>query len=227
MEQRIFMAPPEQITNAGEPHMALLFLLDTSRSMSGPPIAALNDGLNRFKSEVCKDEQAMSILDVAIVEFNSRHRVVQEFKPIEQMEFVNLVATGGTNMSAAISESLRMVVERTKFYRKFCEPYKPWVVLISDGAPSDDITGVAQEIKVLMDKQKVSFRSLGVEGYDSNTLHKLSPNVTKLEGTDFTAFFDWINKSMAYVSQSSPGEKPQAAPLSGNVTRDYQTDDMD
>jgi uncharacterized protein YegL len=226
LEQREFNDPPK-IINASESHMALAFLLDTSGSMAsdgkgGSPIQELNAGLNRFKAEVCKDKQTRDILDVAIIEFNSTHRVVQDFVPVEYMEEVNLAATGGTNMSPAIETALDMVNDRSKFYKNSgTVPYKPWVMLISDGAPLDDISGAIKRIKDMEEKGKVSFRSLGVEGYDPKVLHDLcGPKVIKLTGTDFTSFFNWVSKSMRSVSQSSPHEKPDAVKLSGNVVVD-------
>jgi uncharacterized protein YegL len=206
--------------------MALVFLLDTSGSMSGDPIRHLNEGLNRFKAEVCKDKQTRDILDVAIIEFNTTHRVVQDFVPVEYMEEITLAASGGTNMTPAIEAALDMVNDRSKFYKKSgTVPYKPWVILISDGAPLDDISGAVKRIKDMEENGKVSFRSLGVEGYDPKVLHDLSgQKVMKLTGTDFTSFFDWVAKSMRSVSQSSPHEKPEAVKLSGNVVVDTDWD---
>jgi len=225
MEQRNFERPPEIIA-ASEPHMALVFLLDTSGSMANGPIEALNAGLNRFKAEVCENKKTKEILDVAIIEFNSNYTVVQEFVPVEYMEPVNLVATGMTYMSPAIDKALEMVNDRSRFYRRAgTEPYKPWIILISDGAPMDDISAVTGKIKQMEEDGKVSFRSLGVEGYDPNVLHQLcGPKVMKLLGTDFSSFFDWVNKSMRSVSQSSPGEKPTPEKLTGNVVVDTDWD---
>jgi uncharacterized protein YegL len=214
------------IINANEPHMALVFLLDTSGSMNGEPIRQLNEGLNEFKLKVCESKQTRDILDVAIVEFNNKFDVVQEFVPVEYMDSVNLMANGGTMMTPAIEKALDMVTERSRFYRRSgSEPYKPWVLLISDGAPTDDIISVAQKIKRMESDGKVSFRSLGVEGYDSQVLHILSGSkVMKLLGTDFSSFFDWVNKSMRSVSLGAPGEKPKAVNLTGNVVVDTDWD---
>ena len=113
-----------------------------------------------------------------------------------------------------------MVDVRSDFYKRSAgtEPYKPWVFLVSDGGPSDDISAVANEIKTMENDRKVSFRSLGVPGYDMATLRLLSgEKVFALEGVDFASFFDWVAKSMRSVSHSSPGEKPQAVPVEGNV----------
>jgi uncharacterized protein YegL len=227
LEQREFSEPPK-IINASESHMALVFLLDTSGSMGGNPIRDLNAGLNRFKVEVCKDKQTRDILDVAIIEFNSTHRVVQDFVPVEYMETVNLGVAGSTVMSTPIEKALDMVDERSRFYRRSgTEPYKPWVLMVTDGAPDsdDDISSVTQRIKNMEEAGKVSFRSLGVEGYNPEVLHALcGKKVMKLIGTDFTSFFDWVKKSMRSVSQSSPGERPKAEDLTGNVVVDTDWD---
>ncbi|MCL2322437.1 MAG: VWA domain-containing protein [Oscillospiraceae bacterium] len=226
-DQNYYYETPK-IINTGEPHMALVFLLDTSLSMRGMPIKQLNEGLNRFKDEVCTDKRTRDILDVAVVEFNNTSRIVQDFCPVEYMEEINLRANGGTIMAPAIEVALDMVEAQSRLYiRTGTMPYKPWVILISDGAPNDDISEIANRIKDMEDNEKVSFRSLGVEGYDSKILHTLSGNkVMKLEGIDFTCFFNWVNKSMRSVSQSSPGEKPEAIPLEGDVYRDRDTSDM-
>ncbi len=225
MMQRTFNDDVPTIVNASEPHMACLFLLDTSGSMEGEPIAELNAGVNQFKVGVCEDKTTRDVLDIAIVEFNSTHRVVQEFVPIEYMEPVNLQAGGGTNMSPAIQTAIDMVNERSRFYRRSgTEPYKPWIIMISDGAPQDDISGIVSVIQKMEEDGKLKFFSLGVQGYDSQTLHRLSgPKVMTLKGNDFRSFFDWVRKSMRSVSVSSPGEKPKGVPLPENVDKD--TDD--
>jgi uncharacterized protein YegL len=219
-----------QIVNASEHHMALLFLVDSSGSMGAKiigthvsPIDELNNALNRFKAEVCMDEHTKDILDVAIVEFNTEYRVVQEFSPIEYMKPVELQASGATYINAALETAINMVTERSRFYRRAgAEPYKPWIVLISDGAPMDaSIDEMANKINELVEQEKLAFWSLAVEGADMDVLHKLSGRrVLKLAGYDFSGFLDWANKSMRAVSQSSPGEKIKGQALPASVTID-------
>lgn len=221
VEQREFNEEVPAIINANEAHMACLLLLDTSGSMAGTAISELNSGLNRFKTEVCEDKTARDVLDIAIVEFNTNFNVIQDFVPIEYMQPVNLYANGGTNMAPAIEKAITMVDERSRFYRRTgSNPYKPWIVMVSDGF-GGDISGVAEKIKTMEKDEKLNFFSLGVEGYDPKTLHELSgKKVMKLTGYDFASFFNWINKSMRSVSRSSPGEKPESVPLPENVDKD-------
>ncbi|MFA0815521.1 MAG: VWA domain-containing protein [Anaerofustis sp.] len=224
MNQREFVDCVPTIINASESHMACLLLVDTSGSMQGNPIDELNAALNKFKLEVCEDRATRDILDIAIVEFNNEPNVVQEFMPVEYMEAVKLTAQGGTNMAPAIELALNMVNERSRFYgRTGSQPYKPWVIMISDGY-GGDIDEIAQTIRDMEENNKLRFFSLGVDDYDSTILHKLSgKKVMKLRGYDFTGFFDWVNKSMRSVSVSSPGETPKGVPLPENVDKD--TDD--
>lgn len=218
--QRTFDEIPP-IKSANEPHMALLFLLDVSGSMSGAPINSLNKSINQFKQQVCQDPRTTEILDVAIVTFNDRTNVYMPFTPVEYMEPVNLMAEGGTVIAPAVEEAVRMVDERSRFYRGTgTEPYKPWIFMISDGY-GGDVTAAAQLVKEKEAGDYLKFFSLGVEGYHSETLHQLSgEKVLKLNGYDFTGILDWTHKSMRAVSVSTPGEAPKLPPLPPEVDKD-------
>lgn len=219
-EQKTFADIPP-IVSASEPHMALLFLLDVSGSMSGAPIQSLNASINKFKEQVCSDPRTTEILDVAIVTFNHSTQVVMPFTPVAYMEPINLSADGGTDIPPAVEMAVNMVDERSRFYRHSgTEPYKPWIFMISDGF-GGDVTEVSKLVKEREDGGFLKFFSLGVEGYDSKTLHQLcGEKVLKLDGYDFTGIFDWVHKSMRAVSVSSPGEKVKLEQLPDNVDKD-------
>lgn len=236
MEQFNFkngMEEAPKIINASESHMALLFLVDTSGSMGAQiidketgntlqPIKELNEALNRFKVGVCKDTQTKEILDVAIVEFNEKYNVVQEFTPIEFMKPVELVASGRTFMSEALDVAINMVNERSRLYANSGSvPYKPWIILISDGAPFDSVDELAEKINAMVERDKLAFWALSIPGANNEVLHKLAgKRVLNLKGYDFDGFLDWTNKSMRAVSTSAPGEKPKGQELPSTVTID-------
>lgn len=230
--EEILATDVPKIVNTNEPHMACLFLVDTSGSMISSqdastdskisPINELNAALNRFKSEVCKDERTKDILDVAVIAFNHGYEIIQEFTPVEYMEPVNLIANGGTNMVPAIEKAIEMVDERSRFYRRMgTEPYKPWIVMISDGEPWDSVDAVAQKVNDMAENGKLAFWALSIPGAKNDVLHKLAGRrVLNLIGYDFGGFFDWVNKSMRAVSQSSPGEKVKGQELPPTVSID-------
>ena len=189
--------------------------------MSGDPINSLNASINKFKEQVCTDSRTTEILDVAIVTFNHETQVVMPFTPVAYMEPVNLVASGGTEMAPAVQVALDMVDERSRFYRHAgTEPYKPWIFMISDGY-GGDVSAVSEIVHQKENDGYLKFFSLGVEGYDSKTLHQLcGEKVLKLNGYDFTGILDWAHKSMRAVSVSSPGEKVRLPALPENVDKD-------
>ena len=221
--QKSFYGVVPSIVNSSEPHMACLLLVDTSGSMAASrAIDELNAGLNQFKEQVCQDKTTRDVLDVAVVAFNDTTRVVQDFVPVEYMEPVTLTAGGGTYMTPALRTAIDMVNQRARFYRHAgTEPYKPWIVMITDGMPLDSIDEVAAELHDLEEQEKLKIFSLGVDNYDPKALHKLcGPKVMKLRGHDFSSFFDWVNKSMRSVSVSTPGERPMGVPLPESVDKD-------
>lgn len=229
LKQKTFGEDAPAIVNASEHHMACLFLVDTSGSMSGEPIRELTEGLNTFKQQVCEDKTTRDVLDVAIVEFNTDIQVIQPFIPVEYMEPINLEARGGTNMGAALRVAIDMVDERYRFYRHTgTEPYCPWIVMITDGCPGDSIDGIAEEILSLDQQDKMRLWSLAVQGADTKLLNKLGhgKRVLTLKGYDFSKFFDWVNKSMRSISVSSPGEKARGEALPENVDKAIDDDWM-
>ena len=139
--------PGGGIAAPGEPHMACVLLLDTSGSMSGAPIASLNKAINDFKEQTSMDELAQKRVDIAIIEFNDSARVVQDFTPLPQLQPVTLSATGCTAMGAGINLAIDKVKERNRFYNDMGTPcFKPWIFMITDGAPTDDISAARQRI---------------------------------------------------------------------------------
>ena len=125
-------------------------------------------------------------------------------------------------MTPAIEKAVEMVDERSRFYRRMgTEPYKPWIVMISDGAPMDDISAVSAKLTALSQANKLAFWSLSLPGADNRVLHELSgARVLNLIGYNFAGFFDWVNKSMRAVSESSPGEKVMLPPANDSITLD-------
>ena len=140
------------ISNPQEPHLACVFLLDISGSMSGTPIENLNEGIRKFKEEVMMDDLARSRIDIAIVTFESNVRNVQDFVPLSRMEPITLTAMGSTKMADGINTAIDLVKDRDRFYKKMGTPcFKPWIFMITDGYPDSDqnMETVAERIRFL------------------------------------------------------------------------------
>ena len=197
--------------------MACVLLLDTSSSMSGDPINSLNKAINDFKEQTSLDELAQKRVDIAIIEFNDQARVVQDFTPLPQLQPVSLSAVGCTAMGEGINLAIDKVKERNRFYASMGTPcFKPWIFMITDGAPTDDISAARQRI---IDEEskgshgKLKFWAIGVPGYSQKTLTSLTKRCIALNEAKFDGIFNWLSESMVAISVSRVDENPQLSNL--------------
>src|SRR5271154_6652974 len=66
-----------------DPRCPCVLLLDTSGSMNGAPIKALNDGLAAFRDELSNDALARRRVEVAVVTFGAEVKVAQDFVTVD------------------------------------------------------------------------------------------------------------------------------------------------
>lgn len=200
-----------------EPRAACVLLLDTSSSMEGPPIQALNDGLRVFQLDLQGDPLARLRVEVAIVTFGQGGcRMTLDFTSAADFVAPVLTTGGNTPMGEAIDLALDMVHDRKLQYRHAgLLYYRPWVLMITDGAPNPDSPWrqAAQRVQAAMQHKEVTFFAIGVEGADMKVLSEITPRSLKLHGLSFRELFLWLSQSQRRVSATEVGVDAQT-PLS-------------
>jgi uncharacterized protein YegL len=207
---QIPFAYPDLVSNP-EPRCPCLLLLDTSGSMSGRPIEELNQGLRVFKEELTSDDMAMQRVEVAVMTFGPV-QIISDFQTADLFQPPTLAPTGDTPMGAAIPQGLEMLEARKNIYKQAgVSYYRPWVFLITDGAPTDSWQHAATMVRAgdSDERKAFSFFAVAVEGADMTKLTAIcSPNrpPVKLKGLSFRELFRWLSSSLGGVARSQPGQ---------------------
>lgn len=185
---------------------ACMLVLDTSGSMTGEPINELNKGVSHFIQAVQQDEVAGYSVEVGIISAGGNVRIEMPFTTAMDIDNIpKLQATGATPLGQAVQLALQSLDERKLEYQKAgVAYYQPWLVIISDGEPTDSWQHIASQTKDLSNNRKLVVLPLGVDGANLSILGEFSSKgAKKIAGLKFNEFFEWLSASMSRVSASA------------------------
>lgn len=202
-----------------EPRCPCVLLLDTSGSMKGERIAALNAGLRTFRDELGGDALASRRVEVAVIAFGGEVRVVQDFVTVDDFRPPVLEPGGLTPMGSAIDRALDLLdVRKGQYKTNGVAYYRPWAFLITDGAPEgepeDVIRQAARRVRTEEAAGRVAFFAVGVEGADLGQLGELATRPPlRLSGLRFVDLFVWLSRSTQQVAHSRVGDQVALPPV--------------
>ncbi len=185
-------------------------VLDASFSMDGEPIRELNKGVKLFFDSIIEDEIARYSAEICVVSFGNTSKLELDFASVENQRIPRIEASGTTPMGSAVNLALDMLEQRKREYSEVgVDYYQPWMVLMTDGRPTDSINDAVKRTVMMVKERKLTIFPIGIgSDADMSTLARFSPNRTplRLKGLNFAKFFEWLSQSVSRVSQSNPGD---------------------
>jgi uncharacterized protein YegL len=205
-----------EFTENTEPRCLCLLLLDTSRSMEGAPMAALNQGLQVLREQLLQVPLARKCVEVSIVTFGAGVEIVQDFITADLFRPPVLQARGETPLGTGILSGLDLLEARKTRCQLVEQPYsRPWVFLITDGMPQGEplaTTRLAiQRIRNVESAREAVFFAVGLEGANMPLLARIAVRPPlKLRKLSFAELFTWLAASIA--SDAGLADDPVALP---------------
>lgn len=130
--------------------LTLFYLVDTSGSMSGSKIAALNTAVRETLPiiEEISATNSDSKIKIAVLEFSSGCEWMYPTpREIEDFEWIDLVAGGLTSLGEAYENLSQKLSHSHGFMQEATGSFAPVILLLSDGVPTDDAEHGLQKLK--------------------------------------------------------------------------------
>jgi uncharacterized protein YegL len=188
--------------------MPVYLLLDTSGSMAGAAIQAVEQGVQQLHNELVRQPQAVEMVHVGVITFASTANQVVPLTSITNFVPPSLAAGGVTALGAGLrvlGQALEREVTPTSAEKK--GDYKPLVFLLTDGEPTDDWEPELIALKSRKDKKVGSIIALGCgDAVNTDVLRQITDQVLLMADVtpdNLQAFFRWVSASVTTASQSA------------------------
>lgn len=134
----------EFTTSSARP-LPVIVLADISGSMlEGGKIQSLNQAIREMLESFRDEEDLRAEIHVAVLTFGNRQAKWQlPLGPATGVMWADMTAEGNTPLGAALKETRALLEDRTKIPSR---AYRPTVVLVSDGMPTDEWRGPLAEL---------------------------------------------------------------------------------
>ena len=189
----------------GEPKRLLIIAIDKSYSMEKHGIHELNSCLENFINNTKEDLSSFSSMELAVIAFNHTVDIICHPSCITDIDIPYITTEGSSNIAVGIEESIRIIKERTAFYKYTGDSYyKPWFVLITDSEDNINASILSDQIKKDVKNGVYQFLPVGVGNASMALLEQLKGSImpVKLQDGKFNKFFHWLSSTVGNFSLS-------------------------
>ncbi len=202
------MSKLKEFTMSSARPLPVVVLADVSGSMSANgKIEALNDAVAEMIATFAEEDDSRAEIHVSVLTFGGSGAALHKpLRPANETEWEPMEASGRTPMGEAFSLVQRMIEDRDTIPSR---AYRPTLVLVSDGVPTDDWRGPLDQ---LLQSERASKAMRFAMGIGADADHQtLTAFLANDEGRVFEAheareiknFFRWVTMSVTTRSRSA------------------------
>ena len=196
--------------------LPVYLVLDTSGSMSGEAIEALNNGVQTLLSSLRRDPYALETAYLSVITFDSSAKQVVPLTELASFQVPTFQATGTTALGEALTTlSQKITSEVAKTTSEVKGDWKPLIFLMTDGMPTDDWRKGLEDLRKIKTGMIVACAA-GPKA-DTSTLKEITEVVVHLDSADsgtISAFFKWVSASISTGSQKVDSAQAEMGGLS-------------
>jgi uncharacterized protein YegL len=217
--------------------LPVFLLIDTSGSMTGIKINAVNAALRELISSLQNIDDIRGQIQVSIVTFGREVSLLTPLENVEKVELTELGAAGRTPMAETIHKVIEMIEDKEVVPSR---AYTPTIILVSDGHPTDITPDEPIFNKIIEEEattgdylewspirslhssprtKKCVKLALGIgEDLDYSMLKAFIhddkiPVIKANEATGISRFFQWVSMSISARSVSKNPEEFDGIPF--------------
>jgi len=155
------MTKPEEFTVSEARPLPVILLLDSSGSMEGDKISILNASVREMLQSFASEDDISAAIHVGVIQFGRTVGWHQPLLPVEDVisQWSDLTASGKTPLGQALTLLRESLDDRSIISSR---AYKPTIVLVSDGKPTDDWGGPMTELLASPRASKASRFAMGI-----------------------------------------------------------------
>lgn len=185
--------------------LPVYLLIDCSESMIGQGIDAVRSGLSTMLTSLRRDPHALESVFLSVITYDANAKLVCPLTPLIDFQEPQLRLRPGTALGAALemlANRISTEVRQTTHDSK--GDYRPLVILLTDGQPSDNWRSALSRIGTQVRPRPANIYAIGCGmDVDFSVLQNITDVVLRMEDMapeSFGKLFVWLTASVSSAS---------------------------
>lgn len=179
--------------------LPVFILIDSSTSMKGDPIDAVNKGLKTLLQSLRTNPFALETVYLSILSFNTEAFIVRNFSDLLNNDLAHIEAKGKSNFGLGLDLLIKeMTCHINKTTKEKKGDWRPIVIYMTDGRPSGAWKKKLKEFHSLNDGQWIVC-ACGMKS-NFNIVESFGGNMVILNNKNQDSifeFFKWVSSSIS------------------------------